>query len=160
MEKSNEYICQKVKIEIVAVSRDCFPESLFSGIAEILLAPNILKEPKMFFCSSSRQKRRIIVRWTWRCILCGMLNASYNLRIRGMKAYIPEYPVGNGRMNVQRCYMNLYQSQESCRWIKQLKDHQFWCLVLLNFLACNAPIQQYIQLRELRVEKNFLIMEL
>ena len=26
---------------------------------------------------------------------CGMLNASYNLRLRGIKAYIPEYPVGD-----------------------------------------------------------------
>lgn len=25
---------------------------------------------------------------------CGMLNASYNLKLRGIKAYIPEYPVG------------------------------------------------------------------
>ncbi len=25
---------------------------------------------------------------------CGMLNASYNLGIRNIKAYIPEYPVG------------------------------------------------------------------
>ena len=26
---------------------------------------------------------------------CGMLNASYNLRLRNIKAYIPEYPVGD-----------------------------------------------------------------
>ena len=26
---------------------------------------------------------------------CGMLNASYNLKLRGVKVYIPEYPVGN-----------------------------------------------------------------
>ncbi len=26
---------------------------------------------------------------------CGMLNASYNLKLRGVKAYIPEYPVGD-----------------------------------------------------------------
>ena len=26
---------------------------------------------------------------------CGMLNASYNLKLRNIKAYIPEYPVGN-----------------------------------------------------------------
>ena len=25
---------------------------------------------------------------------CGMLNASYNLKLRNIKAYIPEYPVG------------------------------------------------------------------
>ncbi|MCE5344258.1 MAG: fucose isomerase, partial [Eubacteriales bacterium] len=25
---------------------------------------------------------------------CGMLNASYNIGLRGLKAYIPEYPVG------------------------------------------------------------------
>ena len=26
---------------------------------------------------------------------CGMLNASYNLQLRGVKAYIPECPVGD-----------------------------------------------------------------
>ena len=26
---------------------------------------------------------------------CGMLNASYNLKLRNVKAYIPEYPVGD-----------------------------------------------------------------
>ena len=25
---------------------------------------------------------------------CGMLNASYNLKLRNVKVYIPEYPVG------------------------------------------------------------------
>ena len=25
---------------------------------------------------------------------CGMLNASYNMALRGVKAYIPEYPIG------------------------------------------------------------------
>ena len=25
---------------------------------------------------------------------CGMLNCSYNLKMRHLKAYIPEYPVG------------------------------------------------------------------
>ena len=25
---------------------------------------------------------------------CGMLNASYNLKLRNLRAYIPEYPVG------------------------------------------------------------------
>ena len=26
---------------------------------------------------------------------CGMLNASYNLALRNIRAYIPEYPVGD-----------------------------------------------------------------
>ena len=25
---------------------------------------------------------------------CGVLNASYNLKLRNLKAYLPEYPVG------------------------------------------------------------------
>ena len=33
---------------------------------------------------------------------CGMLNASYNLQLRNLKAYIPEYPVGTrGRMSLR-----------------------------------------------------------
>ena len=38
---------------------------------------------------------------------CGMLNASYNLKLRGMKAYIPDIQLVMPK-NVQRCYMNLY----------------------------------------------------
>ena len=28
-------------------------------------------------------------------VYCGMLNASYNLKLRNIGAYIPEYPVGD-----------------------------------------------------------------
>lgn len=76
---------------------------------------------------------------------CGMLNASYNLKLRGMKAYIPEYPVGNA----EECAEMLHEFvpiRKSCRWIKQLKDHQFWAssIKLLSMQCTNPAV---IQLR-------------
>ena len=38
---------------------------------------------------------------------CGMLNASYNLKLRGMKATFQNIQLVMPK-NVQRCYMNLY----------------------------------------------------
>ena len=139
----------KVKIGIVAVSRDCFPESLsvnrrkavvqsyiqhynsediyecpvciveseiqmvqaledikqagcnalcvYLGnfgpeIAETLLAKHF-DGPKMFVAAAEETAGDL-------CqgrgdAFCGMLNASYNLALRNVRAYIPEYPVGD-----------------------------------------------------------------
>ena len=139
----------KVKIGIVAVSRDCFPESLsvnrrkavveaytkkygdadiyecpvciveseiqmvealedikkagcnalavYLGnfgpeIAETLLAKHF-EGPKMFFAAAEESGDNLLDGRG--DAYCGMLNASYNLKLRGVKAYIPEYPVGN-----------------------------------------------------------------
>ena len=139
----------KVKIGIVAVSRDCFPESLsvnrrkavveaytkkygdadiyecpvciveseiqmvealedikkagcnalavYLGnfgpeIAETLLAKHF-EGPKMFFAAAEERGDNLLDGRG--DAYCGMLNASYNLKLRGVKAYIPEYPVGN-----------------------------------------------------------------
>ncbi len=70
---------------------------------------------------------------------CGMLNASYNLRLRNLNAYIPEYPVGtaeecadmiSGFIPVARAVIGL----------KNLKIISFGPRPE-NFLACNAPIK-------------------
>ena len=49
--------------------------------------------PKMFVAAAEEIRRT-----TWSRgrgdAYCGMLNASYNLKLRNVKAYIPEYPVG------------------------------------------------------------------
>ena len=34
---------------------------------------------------------------------CGMLNCSYNLGMRHLKGYIPEYPVGTCLLYTSRC---------------------------------------------------------
>ena len=139
----------EVKVGIVAVSRDCFPESLsvnrrkalveayakkydakdiyecpiciveseihmvqaledikkagcnalcvYLGnfgpeISETLLAKHF-DGPKMFIAAAEETQNDL-------CqgrgdAYCGMLNASYNLQLRNVKAYIPEYPVGD-----------------------------------------------------------------
>ena len=138
----------KVKIGIVAVSRDCFPESLsvnrrkalveaykakydaadiyecpiciveseihmvqaledikkagcnalcvYLGnfgpeIAETLLAKHF-DGPSMFIAAAEESQNDLI--GGRGDAYCGMLNASYNLKLRNIKAYIPEYPVG------------------------------------------------------------------
>ncbi|HCE43402.1 MAG TPA: fucose isomerase [Lentisphaeria bacterium] len=70
---------------------------------------------------------------------CGMLNASYNLGLRKVKAYIPDYPVGTpdevadmikGFIPVARILVAL----------KKLKIFAFGPRPQ-DFLACNAPIK-------------------
>ncbi|MBP1536384.1 MAG: L-fucose/L-arabinose isomerase family protein [Ruminococcus sp.] len=82
---------------------------------------------------------------------CGMLNASYNLALRGVKAYIPEYPVGtptevadmiNGFVPVARTVLGL----------RNLKIISFGPRPQ-DFLACNAPIKQLYNL-DIEIEEN------
>ena len=184
----------EVKIAVVAVSRDCFPESLSAGrrkalvdayikkygsetiyecpiciveseihmvqaledikkagcnalcvylgnfgpeIAETLLARHF-DGPKMFVAaaeetgSSLTQGRGDAY--------CGMLNASYNLNLRNVKAYIPEYPVGDA----QDCADMIHEFLPIARAIIGLNDLKIISFGPrpLNFLACNAPIRQ------------------
>ncbi len=137
-----------VKLGVVAVSRDCFPESLsvnrrralidayeakygkcdvyecpvciveseihmlqaledlkknecnalcvYLGnfgpeISETMLAQNF--DGPVMFCAAGEESGDRLVGDRGDAF-CGMLNASYNLKLRGVKAYIPEYPVG------------------------------------------------------------------
>ena len=57
---------------------------------------------------------------------CGMLNASYNLKLNGIKAYIPEYPVG---------------------------DAEYCANEIIDFLACNAPVAPIFKLG-INVQEN------
>ena len=82
---------------------------------------------------------------------CGMLNASYNLALRNIKAYIPEYPVGT--------------YEEVAEMIKEFEPVATTLLGLQNlkvisfgprpqdFLACNAPIKQLYNLG-VEIEEN------
>ena len=73
-----------------------------------------------------------------------MLNASYNLKLRNVKAYIPEYPVGTAA----ECADMIHDFVPIARAIiglKSLKIISFGPRPL-NFLACNAPIQQLYNL--------------
>ena len=82
---------------------------------------------------------------------CGMLNASYNLKLRGVKAYIPEYPVGTA----EECADMIHEFLPIARALVGLSDLKIISFGPrpLNFLACNAPIQQLYNLG-VEIEEN------
>ena len=195
----------EVKIGIVAVSRDCFPESLSVNrrkalveaykakydAAEIYECPVCIVEseihmvqaledikkagcnalcvylgnfgpeisetllakhfdgPKMFVAAAEESGDNL-------CqgrgdAYCGMLNASYNLALRNIKAYIPEYPVGDA----EDCADMIHEFVPIARAVaalSQLKIISFGPRPL-NFLACNAPIKQLYNLG-VEIEEN------
>ena len=195
----------KVKLGIVAVSRDCFPESLsvtrrealvkayaekydvediyecpiciveseihmvqaledvkkagcnalcvYLGnfgpeISETLLAKHF-DGPKMFIAAAEETGNNL-------CggrgdAYCGMLNASYNLALRNVKAYIPEYPVGDA----SDCADMIHEFIPIARAVMALSDLKIISFGPrpLNFLACNAPIKQLYNLG-VEIEEN------
>ena len=82
---------------------------------------------------------------------CGMLNASYNLKLRNIKAYIPEYPVGTA----EECADMINEFVPIARGILGLRDLKIISFGPrpLNFLACNAPIKQLYNLG-VEIEEN------
>lgn len=195
----------KVKIGIVAVSRDCFPESLsvsrrealvkaykekyneeniyecpiciveseihmvqaledvkkagcnalvvYLGnfgpeISETLLAKHF-DGPSMFVAAAEESGDNLVQGRG--DAYCGMLNASYNLKLRNIKAYIPEYPVGNA----EECADMIEEFVPIARAVvglSKLKIISFGPRPL-NFLACNAPIKQLYNLG-VEIEEN------
>ena len=195
----------KVKLGIVAVSRDCFPESLsvtrrgnlvkaykekypaediyecpiciveseihmvqaledlkkagcnalcvYLGnfgpeISETLLAKHF-DGPKMFVAAAEETVDHL-------CqgrgdAYCGMLNASYNLSLRNIRAYIPEYPVGDAA----DCADMIHEFVPIARAVIALQDLKIISFGPrpYNFLACNAPIKQLYNLG-VEIEEN------
>lgn len=194
-----------MKLGIVAVSRDCFPESLsvnrrkalveaykskydandiyecpiciveseihmvqaledikahgcnalvvYLGnfgpeISETLLAKHF-DGPKMFIAAAEESIGSL-------CddrgdAYCGMLNASYNLKLRNVKAYIPEYPVGDAAY----CADLIHEFVPIARAIYGLQNLKIISFGPrpMNFLACNAPIKQLYNLG-IEIEEN------
>ena len=195
----------EVKIGIVAVSRDCFPESLsvnrrkalteayrkkydasnlyecpiciveselhmvqaledvkkagcnalvvYLGnfgpeISETLLAKHF-DGPSMFIAAAEESGDNLVQGRG--DAYCGMLNASYNLKLRNIKAYIPEYPVGTA----EECADMIAEFVPIARAViglSSLKIISFGPRPL-NFLACNAPIKQLYNLG-VEIEEN------
>lgn len=195
----------EVKIGVVAVSRDCFPESLsvnrrknlmdaykakygeegiyecpvciveseihmvqaledvkragcnalavYLGnfgpeISETLLAKHF-DGPKMFVAAAEESGDNLVQGRG--DAYCGMLNASYNLKLRNINAYIPEYPVGDA----QDCADMIHEFLPIARAViglSELKIISFGPRPL-NFLACNAPIKQLYNLG-VEIEEN------
>jgi L-fucose isomerase-like protein len=195
----------EVKIGIVAVSRDCFPESLsvnrrkalikaytekydaadiyecpvciveseihmvqaledikkagcnalcvYLGnfgpeISETLLAKHF--EGPVMFCAAAEESQNDLIQGRGDAY-CGMLNASYNLKLRGVKAYIPEYPVGTA----EECADMIHEFVPIARAVDALANLKIISFGPrpLNFLACNAPIQQLYNLG-IEIEEN------
>ena len=82
---------------------------------------------------------------------CGMLNASYNLKLRNLRAYIPAYPVGTA----EECADMIDEFSHIARaliGLLGLKVISFGPRPQ-NFLACNAPIKQLYNLG-VEIEEN------
>lgn len=82
---------------------------------------------------------------------CGMLNASYNLKIRGVKAYIPEYPVGTAE-EVADMINDFKPVARTIVSLRSLKIISFGPRPQ-DFIACNAPIKKLYELG-VEIEEN------
>lgn len=82
---------------------------------------------------------------------CGMLNASYNLGLRNVRAYIPEYPVGNP-YEVADMIADFIPVARTVLGLASLKVITFGPRPQ-DFLACNAPIARLYDLGA-EIEEN------
>ena len=196
-----------VKVGIVAVSRDCFPESIsvtrrqnlvnaykakynadeiyecpvciveseihmmqaledikkagcnalcvYLGnfgpeISETMLA-QYFDGPKMFVAAAEETSENGGLVQGRGDAYCGMLNASYNLKLRNVKAYIPEYPVGTA----EECADMIHEFIPVAKAVYALSNLKIISFGPrpTNFLACNAPIKQLYNLG-VEIEEN------
>lgn len=82
---------------------------------------------------------------------CGMLNCSYNLGLRRIKAYIPEYPVGTAE-EVADMVAEFVPVATALLGISSLKIITFGPRPQ-DFFACNAPINQLYEIG-VEIEEN------
>jgi L-fucose isomerase-like protein len=71
--------------------------------------------------------------------LCGLLNVSYNVGLRRLRPYIPEYPVGNAA-EVVEMIPGFLPVARIILGLRKLKIFSFGPRPQ-DFLACNAPIK-------------------
>ncbi len=117
-------------------------------ISETLLAKHF-DGPKMF-CAAAEESQNDLIQGRGDAY-CGMLNASYNLKLRNIGAYIPEYPVGDA----EDCADMIHDFLPVARAVIGLSDLKIISFGPrpLNFLACNAPIKQLYNLG-VEIEEN------
>ena len=118
-------------------------------ISETLLAKHWGDRPVMF-CAAAEESQNDLQDGRGDAY-CGMLNASYNLKLRGVKAYIPEYPVGTAA----ECADMIHDFLPIARAVEGLHNLKIISFGPrpMNFLACNAPIQQLYNLG-VEIEEN------
>ena len=75
---------------------------------------------------------------------CGMLNAGYNLKLHGVRAYIPEYPVGTAE-ECAEMMLEFVPIARAMLGLKELKIISFGPRPA-DFYACNAPIAPLFEL--------------
>ena len=82
---------------------------------------------------------------------CGMLNCSYNLGMRHLKGYIPEYPVGTAD-DIAKMIGDFVPVARAIIGVKNLKIITFGPRPQ-DFFACNAPIKGLYELG-VEIEEN------
>ena len=82
---------------------------------------------------------------------CGMLNCSYNLGMRHLKGYIPEYPVGTAD-DIAVMIKDFYPIARAIIGVQNLKIISFGPRPQ-DFFACNAPIKGLYELG-VEIEEN------
>ena len=117
-------------------------------ISETLLAKHF-DGPKMF-CAAAEENIGVLSSSRGDAY-CGMLNASYNLDIRGVKAYIPEEPVGTAEECADMIH-DFLPIAKAVYALSNLKIISFGPRPT-NFLACNAPIKPLYDLG-VEIEEN------
>ncbi|HAN43227.1 MAG TPA: fucose isomerase [Sphaerochaeta sp.] len=82
---------------------------------------------------------------------CGMLNCSYNLKMRHLKAYIPEYPC----VTAEEAAQQISEFKPIARAILGLRDLKIITFGPRpqDFFACNAPIKGLYELG-VEIEEN------
>ena len=82
---------------------------------------------------------------------CGMLNCSYNLGMRHIQAYIPEYPVGTAD-DIAKMIADFVPIARAVIGVKNLKIITFGPRPQ-DFFACNAPIKGLYEIG-VEIEEN------
>ena len=103
---------------------------------ETLLAKKFGK-PTMFAAAAEESKNDLIEGRG--DAYCGMLNASYNIGLRKIKPYIPEYPVGTAS-EIADMISEFEDIARVIIGLSSLKIYTFGPRPY-DFLACNAPIK-------------------
>ena len=143
MQQALEALCEAGCTALVVYLGNFGPES-----AETLLA-KYFDGPVMFVAAAEERKDNLT--GGRGDAFCGMLNASYNLELRGVRAYIPEYPVGTPDEAAVMIH-EFVPVARAVRAVSELKIISFGPRPQ-DFLACNAPIWQLHKLG-VEIEEN------
>ena len=93
---------------------------------------------------AAKEENRTVLKSDRGDALCGVLNFSYNVGLRRLKVYIPEYPVVDAKGAVKEL-KDFTDIARVVLGIKNLKVFGFGPRPY-DFLACNAPIQPLFDL--------------